>query len=114
MNLRSRILRFFESLGLRKRRYRIRHVADPADAPRPFEVYAIGNPHSWQVAFLCPCGCRDLIQLSLLKEDSPRWDLFVDRNDEATLAPSIWRTRGCESHFIVRRGQVIWCDKERR
>jgi hypothetical protein len=26
-----------------------------------------------------------------------------------TLSPSVWRTTGCRSHFIFRRGRVVWC-----
>ncbi|WP_371417153.1 DUF6527 family protein, partial [Granulicella sp. L60] len=27
----------------------------------------------------CPCGCGEDIHLSILKSDSPRWNLRVDR-----------------------------------
>ena len=29
---------------------------------------------------------------------------------QITLMPSVWRTTGCESHFIVWRNQVWWCE----
>src|SRR5579859_1507048 len=106
MNIRLQILRLLEWLHLRERSIRVQQVAEMPDKPRPFELYAIGDPHIWQAALLCPCGCGHLIQLSLLKSDSPRWDLKVDRGGNATLSPSIWRTLGCQAHFFV-RGSTI-------
>jgi hypothetical protein len=110
MNIRSTIFRLLEWLGCRKKSYRVQQVAEVPDNPRPFEVYAIGDPHIWQAALLCPCGCGHLIQLSLLNSDSPRWDLKVDRDGKATISPSISRTLGCQAHFFVRDGGIIWCD----
>lgn len=110
MNLRLAIIRLFERLGFREKRFRVQQLADVPDNPRPFEVYAIGDPHVWQAALLCPCGCGHLIQLSLLKSDSPRWDLKVDCDGNATISPSVWRTLGCQAHFVVRGGRIIWCD----
>jgi len=110
MRIRSTIRRFLEQLGLRSKSFRVQYAIDVPDTPRPFEVYAIGEPCAWQAALLCPCGCGHLIQLSLLDSDTPRWKLAADRDGNATLSPSIWRTRGCEAHFFIRGGQVIWCN----
>jgi hypothetical protein len=103
------IICLLEWLGLREKSFRVKQIADVPDNPRAFEVYAIGDPHIWQAALLCPCGCGHLIQLSLLKSDSPRWRLRVDRDGNATISPSIWRTLGCQAHFFVRGGRIIWC-----
>jgi hypothetical protein len=111
MKIRFVIVRFLERLGWRAKRFRVKQVADVPDRPRPFEVYAIGDPIIWQAALLCPCGCGHLIQLSLLKSDSPRWALEFDRDGKATLSPSVWRTLGCQAHFFVRGGQILWCDQ---
>lgn len=110
MKIRLTFLRLLEWLGFRAKSYQMQLVAEVPDDPRPFEVYAIGDPHIWQAAFLCPCGCGHLIQLSLLKSYSPRWDLKVDRDGNATISPSVWRTMGCQAHFFVRGGRIIWCD----
>lgn len=110
MSIRLRVLRLFEWVGLREKSFWVKQVAEAPDTPRPFEVYAIGDPHIWQAALLCPCGCGHLIQLSLLKSDSPRWNLKVDRNGKATISPSVSRTLGCQAHFFVRGGKIIWCD----
>jgi|GEM_PF-3326820 len=96
MNFRLSVLRLLEQLGFREKSFRVQQVAEVPDNPRPFEVYAIGDSHIWQAALLCPCGCGHLIQLSPLKSDSPRWELNVDRDGNATMS----RTLGCQAHFL--------------
>jgi hypothetical protein len=63
----------------------------------------------WCAAMLCPCGCGGGIHLSLVRGDKPSWRLDVDNSGRPTLYPSIWRTAGCRSHFLLRRGRVVWC-----
>src|SRR5258708_27239156 len=67
-------------------------------------VYLLGENSVWAAALLCPCGCKEIIQLSLLQEDSPRWKFNTDNRLLTTLEPSIWRTVGCRSHFFLRKG----------
>ena len=71
-------------------------------------LFAIGeNEHLWYVLLLvCPCGCGAAIALNTLPDDAPRWRL-EEREDGPTLLPSVWRTTGCRSHFILRPGQVV-------
>ncbi|WP_442869546.1 DUF6527 family protein [Bradyrhizobium sp. CCBAU 11386] len=33
------------------------------------------------------------------------------RTNKPTLYPSFWRDGGCGSHFIIWRGQLLWCDR---
>jgi hypothetical protein len=56
----------------------------------------------------CPCGCKEVITLSLQQIHDPYWKLLPSANGLATLRPSIWRREGCRSHFWVRDGQVHW------
>lgn len=63
----------------------------------------------WCAAMRCPCRCGEAIHLSLVPEDEPNWRLRVDRQGRPTLSPSVWRTRGCRSHFFLRGGHVLWC-----
>lgn len=109
----KRLVLFFlfllELVGLRPRRYRVLWVEEMVDNPKRFKLYAIGCDCPWLASMLCPCGCGDLIQLSLLERDSPSWRLTVDESGSPTLAPSVWRSKGCRSHFFVRDGYVIWC-----
>ena len=72
-------------------------------------VYLIGDGSvPWFAALLCPCGCSALIRLSLLDGDRPRWRARRHFTGTVTLEPSIWRKRGCRSHFFVRRGRIVW------
>jgi hypothetical protein len=73
-------------------------------------LYVIGeNTYKWYVVFGCPCGCGEKVQLSLLEGDRPRWYLVEHDNGTVSLSPSVWRNRGCRSHFFVRRGHIKWC-----
>lgn len=84
-------------------------VEDLPDRLRENKVYLVGDEgFVWQAAFSCPCGCGESIQLSLLERDRPRWRAHVDQAGRVTLAPSIWRQKGCRSHFFVRNGKIIW------
>lgn len=72
-------------------------------------IYLVGDDgFLWQAAMLCPCGCEKTIQLSLVYHDRPSWRAHVEPNQRVTLAPSVWRTTGCHSHFFVRGGRLIW------
>lgn len=66
------------------------------------------NVPRW-VLFRCPCGCGEMISLSLQKEHNPSWKLRTDALNHPTLWPSIWRNKGCMSHFWVKNGRIHWC-----
>lgn len=84
-------------------------VVELPNEPEANVLYAIGEDEAWFAAMLCPCGCASMIQLSLLKNDQPRWRLTIDAKRRPTLYPSVWRTAGCKAHFILRAGDVHWC-----
>lgn len=102
------LIYLLEIIGLRARRLRCVVIPEIVDHPQSFRLYAIGEEEPWLASFLCPCGCGDLIQLSLLRNDSPSWCLTIDEENLPTLSPSVWRTRGCRSHFYLRRGAIDW------
>lgn len=81
----------------------------PASIPPNRVVHLLDDGESWSVGMLCPCGCKDVLELMLLPGVRPRWDLKVDKRGRPTLVPSVWRTTGCRSHFWVREGRVSWC-----
>ncbi|WP_445731075.1 DUF6527 family protein [Mariniflexile sp.] len=60
------------------------------------------------LGFKCPCGCQSIINLNLLKETFPCWDFHIRNNSLITLSPSIRRLIGCQSHFFLKNGNVIW------
>ena len=91
--------------------YRTKSMNELPERLYPDILYAIGEPVPWLAALLCPCGCGSVIQLSLLREDSPSWVLVIQKRRVPTLIPSIQRTAGCCSHFFLRKGKVVWCPK---
>lgn len=63
----------------------------------------------WQASMLCPCGCGSIIELNLLTDERPVWHATIEADKTLTLKPSVWRHVGCRSHFIMRRGRIVWC-----
>jgi hypothetical protein len=91
-------------------RYRLARVEDLPDAPAARTLYIVGEePHAWAAAMLCPCGCGDPIQLSLLEEASPSWRVIKEEDNTMSLMPSVWRRKGCQSHFFLHHGKILWC-----
>jgi len=62
----------------------------------------------WLAVLLCPCGCSEKIHLNLLAESRPCWRVNMGESNVPTVAPSIWRTSGCRSHFFLRQGRIVW------
>ena len=89
--------------------FRLSHADELPEAVEPLTIVAVGEgEHLWYAVLACPCGCGETIQLSLLPDERPRWRLTVHEG-VPTLSPSVWRHRGCQSHFILRDGLVTWC-----
>jgi hypothetical protein len=84
------------------------HDPDPRElGPRTFAI--VGSPKLRKYAhFRCPCGCRDVIVLSDNPTLRPRWTFTPDTARRPTVVPSVWRTKGCRSHFLIQRGRIIW------
>lgn len=59
----------------------------------------------WAVFFLCPCGCKDEVNIPVL--DPGSWSLRLD-GVVPTISPSIARLTGCKSHFFITDGKVKW------
>lgn len=73
-------------------------------------LYLVGpSPHQWKATLLCPCGCDEQIDLNLMADTKPRWKCTISSAGRVTMHPSVWRTRGCRSHFWIREGNVVWC-----
>jgi Family of unknown function (DUF6527) len=73
-------------------------------------VLAREDGEDWCVGMYCPCGCGKRLEMMLLKDIRPRWDVTVDYRGRPTLHPSVWLNAGCRSHFWIREGKVVWCD----
>lgn len=82
------------------------------DLPDDFEkeiIYIIGEQnYEWAVAFTCPCGCTEIIQLNLLKDVRPCWTVDISRAGYITINPSVHRRIGCKAHFFITNGKVSW------
>ncbi|MGN6604531.1 MAG: DUF6527 family protein [Ginsengibacter sp.] len=63
--------------------------------------------NSWVIVMTCPCGCREKIYLNTLPIEQPCWKINQTMKG-LTISPSIWRTKGCKSHFFVEKGKLIW------
>ncbi|HEY1544961.1 MAG TPA: DUF6527 family protein [Xanthobacteraceae bacterium] len=96
-----------------RRKPRVIRAVRVEDFPDKLEqsmVYLAGEgPHLWAAAMICPCGCGEVIELNLLKQTRPCWSAQEHADGSVTLHPSVWRQKGCRSHFIVRQGQIVWC-----
>ncbi|MFK4719103.1 DUF6527 family protein [Bradyrhizobium niftali] len=62
------------------------------------------------VLMRCPDGCGETLVVNLDPRVGKSWRLDM-RTDKPTLHPSVWRDGGCGSHFIIWRGQLLWCDR---
>ena len=93
-------------------RYQVVHCGDIPDDAAPGTIYLLGEgAYLWFAAFLCPCGCKELVQLSLLEDSRPRWRIEEHADGTASLHPSIWRQRGCRSHFFLKQGRIVWASE---
>jgi hypothetical protein len=73
-------------------------------------VYVAGEgENAWAAGLLCPCGCNEVIELNLIQSVRPNWQVWEDADGTANLSPSVWRQKGCRSHFFLRSGRIDWC-----
>jgi len=57
----------------------------------------------------CPDGCGDDLTLNVDRAAGSAWRLYRG-GKTITLYPSVWRTEGCRSHFILLRDKIIWAN----
>lgn len=92
------------------RPYSVQMVEELPDKLKSKTLYIVGEDgHLWFAAMICPCGCRETLQLGLLKDTSPRWTIETTRTGLPSLRPSVWRQVGCRSHFFLTNGRITWC-----
>lgn len=101
-------------LGRRRRRrgqrLRVLCVDDPPDRAEPGILYLVGEvAEPWAAVLSCPCACGARTELLLLKGEDTYWRVAVENDGRVTLYPSVWRTTGCRSHYLVHASQIIWC-----
>lgn len=107
-------IRFWHWLFPKKEKPRVVEIIQADTPPELIRdrnlVLAREYNEDWAVAFLCPCGCNERLELALISDVNPSWTLKVDNNGRPTLHPSVWRKTGCLSHFWVREGLIVWCE----
>ncbi|MBL8792473.1 MAG: hypothetical protein JNM56_01070 [Planctomycetia bacterium] len=111
MNILVRLWRFLTGWWRRNPTLITAHrVGELPATLQPGKLYVEGEgSHIWSVALLCPCGCGHALQMNMLADTHPRWQLTIHEDATTTLYPSVWRQVGCRSHFFLRRGRVEWC-----
>jgi len=62
-----------------------------------------------QLIVKCPDGCGETLSINLDRRSGPAWRLYK-RRGTWSLFPSIDKPTGCNSHFILSRGKIVWCD----
>lgn len=80
----------------------------PAQMPKRALVLLREDGEDWSVGMLCPCGCKQRVELPLIREVKPSWRLTLEQDGSPTLLPSVWLREGCRSHFFLKRGRVQW------
>ena len=94
--------------------FRCARVEEFPDRLEREKIYLAGEGSNlWGATMLCPCGCGEAIELNLLKQVRPCWRASEHPDGTVSLVPSVWRQKGCRSHFFVRHGRIEWC-RERR
>ena len=89
--------------------FRAIYVNDVPDSLQKQVIYIAGETgHFWSVSMLCPCGCGDMIQLNLLQQVRPCWQVQTHPDQMISITPSVWRQQGCKSHFWIRHGRIDW------
>ena len=87
----------------------ITETPPPIDAINGDSVYVVAkNSIGKWAMFQCPCGCGEVITLSLQPAHKTRWALEINPSGRANFHPSVWRNIGCKSHFWLKDGRVYW------
>jgi hypothetical protein len=63
------------------------------------------------VVFQCPCGCGETVSINVDPAAGPSWRVRINAGD-LTLMPSVWRTSGCGSHFVLWSSRIWWCSSD--
>jgi len=72
-------------------------------------VYVVGGKKYTKWAYMkCPCGCNEVIMLSLNSATFPSWSIKQDKLGRANISPSINKLVGCKSHFWIIKGKLNW------
>lgn len=85
-----------------------RHLADEL-LTSPGEAVLVHRGVLRSMVMACPDGCGEILAVNLDARAGKAWRYYKSGSD-VSLFPSVWRDTGCESHFILWRSRVYWCD----
>jgi len=90
------------------------HPAPASLEPGCIYVVRVQGYHKWAY-FRCPADNDEIVQLSLMSNRRPNWEIKLDWLGRPTLDPSVRQLEGSFAHFWVKQGRVEWCfDSGRR
>ncbi|WP_052090605.1 DUF6527 family protein [Desulfosporosinus sp. HMP52] len=90
--------------------YKTLRIEELPDKMEANTIYVLGEGnYNWSVGMICPCGCGNILHMSLHKEGRPHWKIIWHNDGTVSLSPSVNRLVGCKSHFFFERGRVRWC-----
>jgi Family of unknown function (DUF6527) len=94
-----------------RRSYQIRIVDGdlPAQIRRRIVYIVQEDGYLEHISMLCPCRCNQVLHMNLMPDERPCWQITKNPNQTISLHPSIWRKKGCNSHFWFRENRVYWC-----
>ncbi len=100
-------------VGLLQSKHKTAFSEDLPEVLSDKTIYIVGEQEMpWLIAFKCPCGCNSIIHLNLLEDAKPKWKYSVTSKKRINISPSVWRTKGCKSHFFVRKGKIEWVGRK--
>ena len=89
--------------------YRSARVADAPDRPAKGIVYIVGEDgYDWSAVMVCPCGCGKVLEMNLLPDAEPVWQVTKHDDGSVSLHPSVWLKTDCRCHFVLQHGRVRW------
>lgn len=97
--------------GRRPHYHEILYVSSASEVStlKPHQIAIVNDQGALKWALVpCPCKCGELIHACLMRSRNPHWELSLEPDGYPTLAPSLWRSTGCGSHFFIRQGNVLW------
>jgi hypothetical protein len=84
------------------------HPEDAAIKEGMIYIVRSGAHRKW--AYMrCPDAPDEVIQLSLMKERRPNWDIKSDFLGRPSVSPSVRQLTGSYAHFWLRHGHVDRC-----
>jgi hypothetical protein len=75
---------------------------------RPGRLVVVERAGPRSIVFQCPCCCGETLTINVDRYLKPWWRLRQGSRG-ISLIPSVWRTSGCQSHFILWENQILWC-----